>query len=385
MDNNTSSESISSISSISSSPKNNKFTEHDITNEFMNNEFVSLCKDYTYIPSILPAVKRIIVLADIHGDYKLALRLLEIGHLIKKNSNGEIIWIGGDTCVVQVGDQVDRCRPKSVENLSCDNPRATTNDEASDVKILLLFNDLHEQAVKQGGKVISLLGNHELMNVNGTMDYVSYKGLEEFNNYKDPLDPKRKFTSGKNARKYAFLPGKELGILLGCSRLSSVIIGSNLFVHAGMIDKLLDKLHIRKPKDLEDVNTLVRKWLLGLINKEYVSHIVDTDESSMFWTRILGGIPPNVSNDDPICGKYLDRVLKMFNIGSVIIGHTPQSFVFNKGINSTCGNKVQRVDNASSAAFDGYDDILKISGSINQNRTPQVLEILNDKTYNVLT
>ncbi|AYV80813.1 MAG: metallophosphatase/phosphoesterase [Harvfovirus sp.] len=361
----------------SSSDFSSPISPKDITNEFMNNDFVSLCKDYTYTPSVLPRVRRIIVLADIHGDYKLAIRLLEIGEVISKN-HGKIKWIGGDTYVVQVGDQIDRCRPRSVENLPCDDPQATENDEASDIKILKLFNDLHEQATKVHGKVISLLGNHELMNVQGTMDYVSYQGLKEFDNYAPDK-------SGKEARKYAFSPGKQYAVMLGCSRLSSVIIGSNLFVHAGMIDKLLDKLHIRKPKDLEDINTLVRKWLLGLINKEYVSHIVDYDESSMFWTRILGSLPTNISSEDPTCIKYLDRVLKMFNIGSVIIGHTPQSFLFNKGINATCGNKIHRVDNASSAAFDGYDQILKLTRSINKSRTPQVLEILNDTTYNVLS
>ncbi|AYV84762.1 MAG: metallophosphatase/phosphoesterase [Hyperionvirus sp.] len=372
------------MNSTSSESYSTSSEEVEETNEFMNKDFVSLCQNHTYIPSILPAVKRIIVLADIHGDYKLAIKLLEIGRVIK-HENNKIVWTGGDTYVVQVGDQVDRCRPKSLNNLSCDNPDATKNDEASDIKILRLFNDLHEQASLQGGKVISLLGNHELMNANGTMDYVSYKGLEEFSNYVDPKNPHKKFLSGKDARKYAFAPGNEYGILLGCTRLSCVIIGSNLFVHAGLIDKILDELHIKKPKDLEHINILVRKWLVGLINKEYVAHIVNSDENSMFWTRILGSIPPNISNEDPICSKYLDRVLKMFNLGSIIIGHTPQSFQFQKGINATCGNIIHRVDNGSSSAFDGYDDILKISGSININRAPQVLEILDDKKYNILT
>ena len=51
--------------------------------------------------------------------------------------------------------------------------------------------------------VISLLGNHEIMNVQGNMNYVSYKGLEQF---KDEINPEtgKKFKSGKEARKYLF-------------------------------------------------------------------------------------------------------------------------------------------------------------------------------------
>lgn len=54
----------------------------------------------------------------------------------------------------------------------------------SDIKILELFTDLDEQAVKHGGRVISLLGNHEISNALGNMSYVSVKGIDGFKNYK---------------------------------------------------------------------------------------------------------------------------------------------------------------------------------------------------------
>lgn len=354
-------------------------------NEFINNDFAKICKDYKYVPSIMPSVRRIIVLGDIHGDFDLAIKMLEKGKVIEKGTKGgEIKWIGEDTHVVQVGDQIDRCRPKSIGNLLCSDPKGTINDEASDIKILRLFTDLHNQAIEEGGKVISLLGNHELMNVSGVMDYVSYRGLREFDNFIDPENKDLKFKSGEQARKYAFLPGKPVGKLLGCSRLSAVIIGSNLFVHAGMLNKLLDKLNIKKPDDLESINILIKKWLLGLINKEYVKYIVGGDQDSMFWTRILGGIPPNISNENPICIEHISKVLKLFNIDSIIIGHTPQPFTYNQGINATCGNGIWRVDNASSSAFHGYDSSYLKSGEVNMYREPQVLEIINDKNFIIL-
>lgn len=376
------SSSISVSSSIEQNePSINKTLTKDQQNEFINNDFVNLCKDYKYIPAIIPAVKRIVVLGDIHGDYDLAIKLLEIARVISRENN-TIKWIGADTYIVQVGDQIDRCRP--INNLLCSDPKATINDEGSDIKILKLFTDLDKQAIQENGRVISLLGNHELMNVDGNMNYVSYKGFREFDNYTDPKTG-QKFQSGEVARKYAFKSGNEFAKFLGCTRVSTVIIGSNLFVHAGMLDILLDKLNIQKPEDLESINILVKKWLLGLINKEYVKHIVNNEKVSMFWTRILGSIPPNESNENPVCIEYINRVLNLFQIGSIIIGHTPQSFTYNMGINSTCGNEIWRVDNASSSAFHAFDVEYLKTGKINNFRKPQVLEILDDKTFVILS
>ena len=66
-----------------------------------------ICKDYDKVPHIFPAVNRIIAIGDIHGDLDLCKEYLKVGKVIDDNMN----WIGGDTVVVQVGDQVDRCRP----------------------------------------------------------------------------------------------------------------------------------------------------------------------------------------------------------------------------------------------------------------------------------
>lgn len=355
----------------------------DEKNEFINNDFVRLCKNHIYVPSVLPPVHRIIVLGDIHGDYDLAIKLLEIAKVIKV-SEGKIIWTGGDTVVVQVGDQIDRCRPKSVDNLSCSDPNATINDEASDINILKLFTELNNQAIKFNGAVISLLGNHELMNVMGYLDYVSYKGIKQFDNYIDP-ESNIKIKSGLKARKHAFKPGNNIGKFLGCTRVSCIIIGSNLFVHAGMLNFILDQFNISKASDLDGINVLVRKWLLGLINKEYVKEIINSSNYSMFWTRILGSIPPNMSNSHPLCTNYIDKVLKVFKIGSIIIGHTPQSFLYNQAINATCDNNIIRVDNGSSAAFHAFDEKYLKFGIVNNYREPQVLEIINDINYNIIS
>lgn len=344
----------------------------------MKTIFNKYCKGYDYTPTILPEVETIIAMGDIHGDYDLCVKLFEIAGLIDKNQN----WIGGKTHVVQVGDQIDRCRP--FDGVACHQDNVTMNDEASDIKILKFFTKLDKQARKVGGKVISLLGNHELLNVVGEMGYVSKYGLDEFSDYEDPQNSNLIFKSGEEARKYAFKPGNEYGKFLGCTRLGSVIIGSHLFVHAGIVNQLIYDLNIKGKSSLYDINVLLQKWLLGLIDTNYVSKIISSSKSSMFWNRILGSLPTNINMEDERCHQHISEVLKILKIGSMIIGHTPQSFTFNDTINSTCDNSVWRVDNGSSKAFDHFDNELIKNKKKSDARKPQVLKIINDNEYEVL-
>lgn len=345
--------------------------------KFDKKEFHDSCPNYPYLPTILPAQKRIIVIGDIHGDYNLALESFRIANLIDDSDR----WIGGKTHVVQVGDQVDRCRPIKFK---CEDEEATKDDEGSDLKIINLFNSLHKQATKQGGAVISLLGNHELMNVMGNMDYVSHKGLTQFNDYKDPTDDTTTFASGKEARQHAFRPGGEYAKLLACTRLPAVIIGSFVFIHGGIVPEFLEKNKINSQDDFTKVGYAVRQWILGLINKEYVSSIVDSLKYSMFWNRILGNIPPDMNSENPQCINYLEPVLKVLKLKGMVVGHTPQFGNHGKGINGTCDDQLWRVDNGGSDAFSKFDRKHITTGHAMKEREPQVLEILDDKKFNVL-
>lgn len=359
--------------------KNGKYTKEE--KEFIERDFPNICGKHQYIPAIIEAKKRICVFGDIHGDWKLAISMLRAAKLISKKRKKKIKWIGGDTYVVQVGDQIDRCRP--VPGMRCDNPNTTKNDENSDIKILNLFNDLHMQAIRVGGAVISLLGNHEIMNAMGQLEYVSYQGIKQFESYVDAKNPNTKFTNGREARAHAFSPGNEYGKMLGCTRLPAVIIGSNVFVHAGIVDALINEIELNGLEDFEKINIKIRRWLLGLLDQNYVEHIIKFSHNSMFWTRILGKIPPGTSMNNPMCMDNIKNVLSLFKVGSIIIGHTPQSFMYSDDINSTCDNKIWRVDNGSSAAFNAFDTNLSNSGHRSTSRRTQYLEIRNDSEYYV--
>lgn len=341
-------------------------------------QFDDECPGYKYLPTILPAKRRIITFGDIHGDYELALTLLKLAKVI----DSDLKWIGGDTHVVQVGDQLDRCRPNSHV---CNNKITTSNDEASDIKILKLFTELHNKALPFGGAVISLLGNHELMNVKGQFNYVSYLGLKEFDNYVDPVNPKKKFKSGVEGRKHAFKVGNEYANFMACTRLSSVVIGSNLFVHAGILPEFIKSKNINDKNDLTEINNKVRKWLLDKLEKNSIEDIVGNGKDSIFWNRILGSIPNDKDQNYKDCEKYLEPTLKILQIGHMIIGHTPQFYANNNSINSTCSSKLWRVDIGSSSAFNEFDKSYLEMGEVMNQRKPSVLEILNDNRFNIIT
>jgi hypothetical protein len=331
-------------------------------------EWNSDCKEISDLPlpNVIPAVARILVIGDLHGDWNMTIESLKIGKVIDNDLN----WIGGETIIVQVGDQVDRCRGY---NYKCSDVRATINDEASDVKILKFFTQLHAKAQKQGGAVYSLLGNHELMNIMGDLRYVSYEGLKEFENYE--IDGKI-IKNGKEARKEAFKRGSELSNFIACTRPAALIIGSNLFVHAGIVPKLAEKYKVK------DINSLIRKWLLKKkSDTAELNKIIKSADFSPFWFRTLGQMPPDLTDGNDYCQKYVEPVLDIYKVKNIIVGHTPQSFITDTGINATCDNKVWRVDVGVSDAFAVYD-------TLNNNKTPdrsvQILEILDDKEFNIL-
>lgn len=324
-------------------------------------DYYKLCPEYNYIPTQLPAVNRIVVFGDIHGDYELAKALLIFSKVANFDINNNPTWIGRDTHVVQVGDQIDRARPLFKND----------DDEHSDINIMELFNNLHKQAIKYNGAVISLLGNHELMNSMGIMDYVSSKGISEFKN--EELDITDENYSGLKARIHAFKPGNKIGKMMGCTRLASVIIGSNLFVHGGIIDNMVDTLNIKNRDSLEAFNILVSKWLLGTIKRQQIDKYIS--EGSPFWARVLGKLPPGTKYTSDICFNNLSKTMKVLQINRMIIGHTPQS-----EINSTCDDKIWRVDTGLSKAF---TPIHKFYG--NKVNPISYLEILDDTKFEVKT
>jgi hypothetical protein len=289
-------------------------------------------------------------------------------------------WIGATTHVVQVGDQIDRCRPW--HDGGCKKKETTINDEDSDLEIMLFYDSLDRIAQEKGGRLFSLLGNHEIMNVRGDMRYVSYKGLLNYNNIKYN-DEYRRLKNGKHIRISKFK--ETISKKMSCTRSTILIIGDYLFVHGGIAMNLATDLKII------EVNSLIRKFLYGsLIGSGDLQRLLESSKFSPLWYRKLAYIP-----EDDIDGKQNNQCKTLYeptvnkfnknneptieseptiNIKGMIIGHTPQFTVFGKGITTACANRIIRVDIGASTAFDSVTD----SKTKQTARVPQVIEIITN-------
>lgn len=102
------------------------------------------------------AGQRVVAVGDVHGDPNALAGVLQRAGVTDDNRH----WSGGSTVLVQVGDLVDR------------------GDHSREVLDLMMA--LEKEAPKSGGRVIALLGNHEVMNLLGDLRYVTPAGFAEF-------------------------------------------------------------------------------------------------------------------------------------------------------------------------------------------------------------
>jgi hypothetical protein len=315
------------------------------------------CKNFKELPSILPPVKRIIVIGDLHGDWKMTIESLKIGKVINEKNQ----WIGKDTVVVQVGDQIDRCRSSGI---ACHLPNATKDDEASDMRILNFFTSLHQEAEKVGGAVYSIIGNHELMNVKGDMRYVSHDNVRDFDNYETTEG--KIINNGMEARKWAFTPGNPIANFLGCTRKLALIIGSNLFVHAGILPEIAEKYGIN------DMNKILSRYLWDkLKNEDDYKDLLDSSAHSPLWNRVFGETTKSTQS----CNSLMSPLKEIYKVDKMFIGHNPQ---IETGITNICDKKVWLTDYGASNAFNNYDISYSENNERSKVRNAQVLEIIDD-------
>jgi hypothetical protein len=94
-------------------------------------------------------LESLVAIGDVHGDFDDFVGILQRIGLIDKQNH----WTGGKTTFVQTGDLLDR-GPK---------PR----------EVMDLMMALEKEVGSAGGRVVSLLGNHEMMNIMGDLRYVT--------------------------------------------------------------------------------------------------------------------------------------------------------------------------------------------------------------------
>jgi hypothetical protein len=226
---------------------------------------------------------RIVIIGDIHGDIRRFKDILIDAKIINKN----IEWIAEpkNTIVIQMGDQVD-----SVNR----DPSLEEWEVLSDVEMIYFTDLLNKIALSKGGRVISLIGNHELMNIIGNFSYVSNNSLN--NNYK---------------RQELFKPGGTLSAILS-QRPLVVKIGKLLFCHAGLTLEHLNILS-KYNKDISYINTIWKNFIknnaIKIEDKEIFENII-LDMDGMLWTRDLNN------------GEDLIKLKEQIGCIYMFVGHT---------------------------------------------------------------
>jgi len=183
--------------------------------------YVDLSASFELSPeTAFKGVQKIAAVSDIHGQYDLLLALLKAHHIIDEAGN----WSFGEGHLVVLGDIFDR------------------GEQVTD--LLWFVHKLEKQAGRANGKVHYLLGNHEVMVLQGDLRYVNKKYRYTIAGMKKPYDA----LFGKNTYLGRWLRSKPVAIS----------INNIAFVHAGFSEELAG---LRLP--FGELNTLFQEKIIG--------------------------------------------------------------------------------------------------------------------------
>jgi hypothetical protein len=263
------------------------------------------------------APTRVVAIGDVHGAFSELVTMLQRTSLIDGNRQ----WIGGTTALVQTGDIMDR--------------GARTRD------CLDLIMELQPQAEKAGGKLIPLLGNHEVLNLMNDLRYVTpaiYASFateqsgnvrdEEFKNYRkfDSAHREHKHTAAFPAdeaeiKKWmdahppgyfeymnALSPGGKYGRWIRKNHTIAEV-GDGLFVHGGLSPSL-------KLRSITEANDQIRSEIAGfdsiwttLADKKVIWGYMTLGEAIQSVSEEIKWIQGRGMVDDPVAFEAMQKLL----------------------------------------------------------------------------
>jgi len=220
-------------------------------------------------------VSKVVALSDIHGQFDVAFNLLKQNAVIDEYGN----WNYDDGHLVVVGDVMDR------------GPEVTAT--------LWFLYQLDIQAKKSGGRVHMLLGNHELMVLQGNLKYIHKK-------YRYAM------ALAKRTLNDLYGPKSILGNWLR-SRPVSVVINDIAFVHGGFSKDILENdLSIKKINEVFQ-NEIIDKNQIDIEQSDL--HSLLYFDKGPLWYR--GYANPSGFNE-----TAADSLLQFFDVNHIVVGHT---------------------------------------------------------------
>jgi hypothetical protein len=230
---------------------------------------------------------RIAAASDFHGQYDLMKTLLTNNHII--NEKGD--WTFGNGHFVITGDVFDRGNKVT--------------------EILWFLYELEKQAELAGGKVHLLLGNHEVMVLNGDLRYLHPKYVETSRLLEEPFEK----LYSKNT------------ILGEWLRSKSVLVKVNnmLFAHGGFHPSLA-----KEKRSLADINQTFKN---NLVKTELVQDRVGWGKylhksNGPIWYRgYFTSADKGSLKDNGANSAEINLLLSHFDIEHLVVGHTSQEQV----------------------------------------------------------
>ena len=268
-------------------------------------------------PTVNPAPERLVALGDVHGDHDAMIAALRLAGVIDADGH----WSGGETVVVQTGDQLDRGEAEQ--------------------QILDHLAQLEQEAWAVGGAMHVLNGNHETMNVELDLRYVTPGGFVDFAEFAPPVADQDAqllaYPEGERGRVAAFRPGGLYARMLA-TRNITVVVGDTAFVHGGILPNHADL-------GLESINRTIQDWMIG--DASHPAALVGSD--GPVWVR-------NYSDETTAADcALLGQALAEIGAARMVVGHTVQD-----GVTTACDSKVWRIDVGMAAHYGGSISVIEI-------------------------
>lgn len=321
----------------------------------MDENINNICKNslkYSYYN-----ISKVLAIGDIHGDIKLLKNILKKNNIITKiqqNSNEFVLIdnikyyvpIQKNYIVIQVGDQLDGYRPGSSNEID----QNFKNDDIEVYKLmdkLFQITDNYNKTYNCNYHIISLIGNHEIMNIIGQYNY-AVKNSTQKNN--------------KNREKIIYNNNIINSML--CFRAFVVTVNDKLlFSHAGLVVRYIKNIMTPEIYNLfvnttsfnekfKIFNIYCLNFLHTLTKNNKLSKKYKFTHNDKKIYDLVGHREFNINNKK-LCNEANKTIndLKLNHLDNMIIGHN----IVNN-INTRKCNKINitNIDVGASRAFEQY-------------------------------